>query len=162
MILVDFFLNKVIPREAGSKMGLKNICIVLAPCIMRAEVITVKDIIYSQKAIMVTSIIFREFANIFGNKKQRQATIRISAKNSHLNYLEDRLGDVELKPVSLTTSQNEVIMESKKEEEEEFLPDLMGPEEGDGEDTVVEKRARKITLCKQISTILAESLEDEY
>ena len=53
-------------------------------------------------------------------------------------------------------------MESKKEEEEEFLPDLMGPEEGDGEDTVVEKRARKITLCKQISTILAESLEDEY
>ena len=73
-------------------MGLKNICIVLAPCIMRAEVISVKDILYSQKAILVTSIIFKEFVNIFGNKKKREALIRISAKNSHLNYLEDRLG----------------------------------------------------------------------
>jgi hypothetical protein len=87
MILVDFFMTKVITKEGDNKMSLKNICIVLAPCIMRAEVITVKDIIYSQKAIIVTSIIFKEFSNIFGNKRQRQATIRISAKNSHLNYL---------------------------------------------------------------------------
>ena len=36
MILFEFFMDKVIPKEPYSKMGLKNICIVLAPCIMHA------------------------------------------------------------------------------------------------------------------------------
>lgn len=85
-------MEKVIPKEPDNKMSLKNICIVLAPCIMRAEVISIKDIIYSQKAIMVTSIIFREFDNIFGDKKARQQSIRTSAKHFSKMYLEDRLG----------------------------------------------------------------------
>ena len=79
---------------------------------MRAEVISIKDLIYSQKSIMVTSIIFREFDNIFGDKRARNQSIRISAKNYSKHYLEDRLGRYEynigdgmLKSASLTYSQ---------------------------------------------------------
>jgi hypothetical protein len=71
MILFSFFMEKVIPKEDTNKMSLKNICIVLGPCLMRAEVASIKDLVYSQKVIVVTSLIFKEFGNIFGNKRQR-------------------------------------------------------------------------------------------
>lgn len=97
-------------------MGLKNICIVLGPCLMWAKVSSIKDLVYSQKIIAVISIIFKELISIFGSKKERELSLRKSAKEFNRAYLEERLGMFEskvncneLKPCELTTSQMEVI-----------------------------------------------------
>lgn len=158
MILFEFFLERVIPKETHTKMSLKNICIVLSPCIMRAEVISIKDLVYSQKIILVTSIIFREFNIIFGNKKQREEAIRQTSKDYNKIYLEDRLGryennigDESLKPASLTNSQSEVLEESRRSEDE-------------GEDPMESyqrRLERKETLCKKISDVMKYDLEDK-
>ena len=138
-------------------MSLKNICIVLAPCIMRAEVISIKDLVYSQKIILVTSIIFREFTVIFGNKKQREEAIRQTSKDYNKIYLEDRLGryennigDESLKPASLTNSQSEVLEESRRSEDEGEEP----------MESYRKRLERKETLCKKISDVMKYDLED--
>jgi hypothetical protein len=40
-------------------MSLNNVCIVIGPCIMRSEVASLKDILYSQKIIGIMSVIFK-------------------------------------------------------------------------------------------------------
>ena len=73
-------MEKVIPKESQNKMNVKNISIVIGPCLMHSEVSSIKDLVYSQKIIAVTLIIFKEFDNIFGNKKERILALRRSAK----------------------------------------------------------------------------------
>jgi hypothetical protein len=51
-----------------NRMNEKNLCIVLGPCLMYSKVPSMKDLIYSQKVIIVVSIIFRRYEAIFGNK----------------------------------------------------------------------------------------------
>ena len=52
-------MEKVIPKESQNKMNVKNISIVIGPCLMHSEVSSIKDLIYSQKIIAVTLIIFK-------------------------------------------------------------------------------------------------------
>jgi|LakMenEpi03Aug12_release.lakeMendotaPanAssembly.Ray.scaffolds.fasta_scaffold2198632_1 hypothetical protein len=73
-------MEKVIPKESQNKMNVKNISIVIGPCLMHSEVSSIKDLVYSQKIIAVMLIIFKEFDNIFGNKKERILALRRSAK----------------------------------------------------------------------------------
>jgi len=53
-------------------------CIVIGPCIMRAETSSIQDLIYAQKIILVTSLIFKNFENIFGNKQHQTQMMRQS------------------------------------------------------------------------------------
>lgn len=80
LILLEFLMEKVIPKESQNKMNVKNISIVIGPCLMHSEVSSIKDLVYSQKIIAVTLVIFKEFDNIFGNKKERVLAVRRSAK----------------------------------------------------------------------------------
>jgi hypothetical protein len=38
-------------------MSLKNVAICISPCIMRAEVVSMADMIYASKVVMVTTIL---------------------------------------------------------------------------------------------------------
>lgn len=58
-IFLNFFQDKLIPREHKNKMGLNNVCIISGPCLMRSEVSSIKDLVYSQKIIAVMMVIFK-------------------------------------------------------------------------------------------------------
>jgi hypothetical protein len=81
-LLFDFLRNSVVPHAEHSKMGVKNLCIVFGPCLMRAEVSSFKDLIYATKTIVVTNIIYSEFEAIFGDKNA-QARLK---RNSYKEY----------------------------------------------------------------------------
>ena len=68
-------------------MNVKNISIVIGPCLMHSEVSSIRDLVYSQKIISVMLIIFKEFDVIFGNKKERKQALRKSAENYGRAYL---------------------------------------------------------------------------
>ncbi len=92
LIVLEFMMERVIPKENINKMNIKNISIVIGPCLMRSEVPSFKDLIYSQKIIVVILTIFKEFDVIFGSKKERMQALRKSAKDFNRAYLEERLG----------------------------------------------------------------------
>lgn len=57
--MLKFFIEQVIPKEEYNKMSVKNISIVIGPCLMRSEMPSIKDLIYSQKTIVVMLTIFK-------------------------------------------------------------------------------------------------------
>jgi hypothetical protein len=61
LFLLFSFLRKVIIFSEHNKMGENNICIVFGPCLMKAEVGSIKDLIYAKKIIVVASIILRDY-----------------------------------------------------------------------------------------------------
>ena len=61
IFLLFSFIRKVILYAEHSKMGENNICIVFGPCLLRAEVSSIKDLIYAKKVIVATSIIYQQF-----------------------------------------------------------------------------------------------------
>lgn len=61
IFLLFSFIRKVILYSQHNKMGENNICIVFGPCLLRAEVSSIKDLIYAKKVIVVTSIIYQQF-----------------------------------------------------------------------------------------------------
>lgn len=78
-------------------MSLKNVCIVMGPCIMHSEIASIKDLVYSQKIIVATLLIFQQFDTIFGSKKERMLALRKSAKSFNRAQMSDRLGRNESK-----------------------------------------------------------------
>ena len=110
-------------------MSIKNVCIVIGPCLMHSEVASIKDLVFSQKIINVTYTIFKQFDNIFGSKKERLLALRKSAKSFSRAEMEDRLGrneskinDPNLKEATLTPSQEVVIKQSQKKQESKTKP----------------------------------------
>jgi hypothetical protein len=59
--LFSFLREKVLPFAESSKMGENNLCIVFGPCLMKAEIASIKDLLYAKKIINTTAVILRQF-----------------------------------------------------------------------------------------------------
>lgn len=76
LLLIDFFKDKLFAKSAQNLMNEENLSIVIGPCLMRSEIASMKDLAYAQRIINVTIIIFKDFEEIFGTKKERNRLIR--------------------------------------------------------------------------------------
>jgi hypothetical protein len=68
-------------------MGENNLCIVFGPCLMRAEVPSIRDLLYAKKVISATSVILQEFEAIFGDEHSRN----LLRRNSYVQYRKEDL-----------------------------------------------------------------------
>lgn len=84
-LLFDFLKNSVVPNAAFNKMGVNNLCIVFGPCLMKAEVASMKDLVYAAKTIAVTNIIYSRFEDIFGDKNAQMKLKRSSYKDYRIS-----------------------------------------------------------------------------
>ena len=80
LLLIEFFKEKFLPRTKANKMTENNVCIVVGPCLMRSETASLKDIADAKKVINITLILFQDFDDLFGSKKERTQLIRKSVQ----------------------------------------------------------------------------------
>ena len=60
-------------------MGISNIAICIGPCLMRAKHATLQqELVYATKVPQTATVMFKMYEEIFGNKRQRMASIRQS------------------------------------------------------------------------------------
>lgn len=78
LLLIEFLKERVVPLEGFNLMGIEDISKVLGLCIMRAKVASPMDIIFTQKIIAVTLVLFNHFDELFGNKLERLKLIRVT------------------------------------------------------------------------------------
>lgn len=52
-------------------MSIEAVSVCFAPCLMRAEVSSIQDLVYAGKSVTVLKVILENFEAIFGNKKQQ-------------------------------------------------------------------------------------------
>lgn len=70
-----------------------SICIVIGPCLMRSETASLKDITDAKKVISITLILFQDFDELFGSKKERTQLIRRRVQMQERQSLKQRLGE---------------------------------------------------------------------
>ena len=87
IFLLFSFIRKVVLYAQHNKMGENNICIVFGPCLLRAEVSSIRDLIYAKKVIVATSIIYQQFEIIFGDLQSRN----LLKRNSYIEYRKDEI-----------------------------------------------------------------------
>lgn len=59
--LLDFLRNRMLPFASHNLMTENNLCIVFGPCLMRAEVPSIKELLYAKKVVIVMRELFKQF-----------------------------------------------------------------------------------------------------
>lgn len=59
--LLDFLRNRMLPFATQNLMTENNLCIVFGPCLMRAEVPSIKELLFAKKVILVMRALFQQF-----------------------------------------------------------------------------------------------------
>jgi hypothetical protein len=89
-------------------MGENNLCIVFGPCLMRAEVPSIRDLLYAKKVISATSVILQEFEAIFGDEHSRN----LLRRNSYVQYRkEDLLQKLTSTPTKQQGKEGECVLD---------------------------------------------------
>ena len=87
MFLINFFRQKIIPKEEINKMGVQNLSICFAPCWFRAEQSSsINELMYASKAVMLAKFMIEDFDNIFGSEEEREDLFRKSYYDSKKSF----------------------------------------------------------------------------